>query len=382
MQTLRCSIVRGGTSKGVFIRQNELPADPVLRDKVILAIYGSPDIRQIDGLGGADVLTSKLAIIGPPSRADADVDYTFAQVSFESAFVDYGGNCGNISAGVGPYAIDEGLVAAVEPITTVRIHLTNSGQMLTAQVPVKDGKAEVCGDYSIDGVPGSGAKITMDWSDVTGTVSQGKLLPTGKTKDEIEVDGRVYQVSLVDAGNPLVFIRALDLGLKGTEPVVEIENNQALMVLIEKIRGRAAVMFGLVDDPAKAARVTPYSPFFAIVSPPADYTGLGGVEVKAGDIDLVSRLSFMLKMHKTYPITGTVCTGAAARIPGTVVWDMLRDKNSDNPEIRIGHPGGIVKVEAIAEDQDGRIKLKKIGVCRTARKIMDGLVYVRNDVFK
>ena len=320
--------------------------------------------------------------MAPPSRPDADVDYTFAQVSFETAFVDYGGNCGNISAGVGPYAIDEGLVAPVEPVTTVRIHLTNSGQILTAQVPVKGGKAEVHGDYSIDGVPGTGAKITMDWSDVTGTVSQGRLLPTGNAKDDIAVDGHVYQVSLVDAGNPLVFIKASDLGLKGTETTSEIENDKELMSLIEKIRGRAAVKFGLVDVPEKAAAVTPYSPFFAIVSPPADYTGPGGIEVKAGEIDLVSRLSFMLKMHKTYPITGTVCTGAAARIPGTVAWDVLGDKSNSDPEVKIGHPGGIVRVEAIAEQLDSQIRLKKIGVHRTARKIMDGLVYVKNEAFE
>jgi 2-methylaconitate cis-trans-isomerase PrpF len=185
MQTLRCSIVRGGTSKGVFIMKNELPSDPAMRDKVLLAVFGSPDIRQIDGLGGADVLTSKLAIIGPPSRPDADVDYTFGQVSFEAPMVDYNGNCGNISSAVGPFAIDEGLVAATEPVTTVRIHLTNSGHILTALVPVENGKAAVRGDCAIDGVPGSGAKITLDWSQVTGTVSGGKLLPTGNARDVI-----------------------------------------------------------------------------------------------------------------------------------------------------------------------------------------------------
>lgn len=381
MQTLRCSIVRGGTSKGVFIMKNELPADPVFRDKVILAIYGSPDIRQIDGLGGADVLTSKLAIIGPPTRDDADVDYTFGQVSFDAAFVDYGGNCGNISAAVGPFAIDMGLVVPVEPVTTVRIHLTNSGHLLTAMVPVKDGKAAVDGDYAIDGVPGTGAKITLDWSDVTGTVSGGKLLPTGNTKDTVNVDGKEYVISLVDAGNPLVFISAQSLGMKGTETPAEIESDKVLMALIEKIRGQAAVMLGLVDTPEEAAGKSPYIPFFAIVSPPAGYTGLNGIEVKAGDIDIVSRLLFMLKMHKAYPITGTACTGAAARIPGTVAWDMLPNKTQGDSDLRIGHPGGIVYVEAKTEEKGSGVELKKIGTYRTARRIMDGLVYVRNEIF-
>src|SRR5665647_1622102 len=203
MEMLRCAIVRGGTSKGIFIMKNELPKDPVKRDAVIRAIYGSPDVRQIDGLGGADVLTSKLAIISPSTRPDADVDYTFGQVSFETDFVDYGGNCGNLSSAVGPFAIDEGLVAPVEPITTVRIHLTNSNNILIAEVPVKDGKAMVDGDFVIDGCPGTGAKITLDWSDVVGGIT-GKLLPTGNVKDIIEADGVKYPVSIVDAGNPVV----------------------------------------------------------------------------------------------------------------------------------------------------------------------------------
>lgn len=381
MQALRCSIVRGGTSKGIFFMANELPADPALRDKVILAVFGSPDVRQIDGLGGADVLTSKLAVIGPPSRADADVDYTFGQVSFESAWVDYGGNCGNISAAVGPYAIDMGLVVPREPETTVRIHLANSGHILTATVPVRDGKAAVDGGYAIDGVPGTGAKITLDWSEVVGTVSGGRLLPTGNAKDVIAVDGQDYPVSLVDVGNPLVFIAAESLGLRGTESPAEIEGNAPLMALIEKLRGRAAVTLGLAATPENAAAQPPYIPFFAIVSPPAAYTGLNGVAVEASDVDMVSRLLFMLKMHKAYPITGTACTGAAAHIPGTVAWDMLPEAARRHPDVRIGHPGGVVRVEARAEEKDGAVRLKKIGTYRTARRIMDGLVYVKNEVF-
>jgi 2-methylaconitate cis-trans-isomerase PrpF len=199
MEMLRCAIVRGGTSKGVFIMMNEYPEDPAKRDAVILAVYGSPDVRQIDGLGGADPLTSKHAIISPSTRPDADVDYTFAQVSIDKAFVDYRGNCGNISSAVGPFAIDEGMVAAVEPITTVRIRMTNCDRILLAQVPVKDGKAMVDGDYAIDGVPGTGAKIAMDWSAAVGAIT-GKLLPTGNAKDTIEVDEVDFQLGEDAAG--------------------------------------------------------------------------------------------------------------------------------------------------------------------------------------
>ena len=381
MEMLRCAIVRGGTSKGIFIMKNELPKDPVLRDKVICAIYGSPDVRQIDGLGGADVLTSKLAIISPPTRADADVDYTFGQVSFETEFVDYGGNCGNISAGVGPFAIDEGLVEPKEPITTVRIHLTNSGNILIAEVPVKNGKAMVEGNCSIDGCPGTGAKITLDWSDTAGSVGRG-LLPTGNAKDTIKVDGKDYIISLVDAGNPLVFIHAKSLDMKGTETPQEIEANKPLMETIEKIRGRAAVLCGLVDKPEDAAKKSPYIPFFAIVSPPADYKTISGTSVKAADIDMVSRLLFMLRMHKTYPGTGTVCTGAAARIPGSIVTDVMREEAKSRIAIEIGHPGGAITVESEAEIIDGIVKLKRAAFYRTARKIMEGYVFVKKTVFK
>ena len=381
MEMLRCAIVRGGTSKGVFIMKNEYPQDPAKRDAVILAVYGSPDVRQIDGLGGADVLTSKHAIISPSTRPGADVDYTFGQVSFETAFVDYSGNCGNISSAVGPFAIDEGLVAPVEPITTVRIHMTNSDRILIAKVPVRDGKAMVDGDYAIDGVPGTGAKIAMDWSDVVGGIT-GKLLPTGNAKDTIEVDGIKYTVSIVDAGNPVVFINAASLEMKGTESPYEIESNKPLMETIEKIRGHATVMCGMVDKPENAKTKSPFIPFFFIISPPADYGTVSGTTVKAGHIDLVARALLMRKVHKAIQVSGSLCTGAAARVPGTIVGDVLRETARTRSTINIGHPSGTFPVEAEAETIDGQVKIKRLRVFRTARRIMEGYVYVRKSVFK
>ncbi|MEQ2442002.1 PrpF domain-containing protein [Pseudoflavonifractor sp. CLA-AP-H29] len=380
MEALCCAIVRGGTSKGIFIMKNELPADPVLRDKAILAIYGSPDLRQIDGLGGADTLTSKLAIIGPATKEGADVDYTFGQVSITDPFVDYGGNCGNISSAVGPFAIDMGLVEAVEPVTTVRIHLTNTGRILTAQVPVRGGKAAVEGDFAIDGVPGTGARITLDWSDVVGGIT-GRLLPTGSPRDVIQAGGRDYCVSVVDAGNVVVFIRAEELGLTGTETPAQIDGDQALMDRIEEIRGKVCQKIGLVERWEDARRLTPYQPFFAMVSAPAAHTCFNGVEVAADQVDVVSRLTFMLKMHKAYPVTGTVATGAVARVQGSVVWDLLSDKAKADGVLRIGHPSGIIPIEALADSAPGRTEIKKLGVYRTARMIMEGQVYVRKEVF-
>ncbi len=381
MEMLRCWIVRGGTSKGVFIMENELPKDPKLRDDVILAIYGSPDVRQIDGLGGADSLTSKLAIIGPSSVENADVDYTFGQVSMTDHFVDYGGNCGNISSGVGPFAIDTGLVKPVEPVTTVRIHMTNTHKILKARVQVKDGKAVVNGDYKIAGCPGTGAKIVMDWSDAVGGCT-GKLVPTGNAKDVLDVDGKKYTVSIIDAGNVVVFIKAEELGLKGTESAAEIDNNKALLEEIEKIRGHACVKIGLVEKWQDAAVKTPYQPFFAILSKPADYDAINNVKVKKEDIDITSRLLFMLKMHKTYAITGTVCTGAAARVEGSVLWELLSEEARKNKVLRIGHPGGALSMISEYEGSGDSFRLTNLETYRTARMIMEGHVYVNKNVFK
>ena len=282
---VKCSIVRGGTSKGIFIMENELPRDPELRDKYILEIFGSPDVRQIDGLGGADVLTSKLAIIGPSSREDADVDYTFGQVSFVEPKIDYKSNCGNISAGVAPFAINNGIVKAVEPYTTVRIHQVNTDTIINAKVEVRDGKAAVDGDFHIDGVPTLGSTIELDFSDSVGGIT-GKLLPTDNVVDTIVTDdGKSYEVSVVDAGIPTVFIEAKSLDMSGIETPQQIEGNAALMTKIEEIRGRCAVKMGFTDDYKNAVKDCPYAPFFAIVSPSQSYHTFDGKDVKGEDID-------------------------------------------------------------------------------------------------
>ncbi len=372
---IKCSIVRGGTSKGIFIMENELPQNQELRDKIILSIFGSPDLRQIDGLGGADTLTSKLAIIGPSTRKDADIDYTFGQVSFVESFIDYGGNCGNISSGVGVFAVNNGLVRVTEPITKVKVHLTNTKRILELEVPVKNGKALVNGDYQIDGVPGSGAKITLDWSDVVGGLT-GKLLPTGNPKDIINIENESFEVSIVDAGNIVIFIEAEKLGLVGTESASEIDNNKELIDKIERIRGEICYKLGLVDSWEKASKETPYQPFFAMVSKSKDYKTFNGVEVAKENIDIVSRLVFMLKMHKTYPVTGTVGTGAIARVKGSLVYDLLSERGKNDEKIYIGHPGGIIPVESQAEYIEDNCNITRLGVYRTARIILEGRVFV------
>lgn len=374
---IRCVLMRGGTSRGLFVMRNELPADPELRDEVILRMYGSPDVRQIDGMGGADPLTSKLAIIGPPTRPDADVDYTFAQVSTTDPFLDYAGNCGNISAGVGPFAIDEGLVDAVEPVTTVRIHQTNTSCLIVAEVPVVNGKAAVEGDYHIDGVPGTGARIGLDFSDTAGAVT-GHILPTGNPVDRLDVPGvGPIDVTIVDAGTPCVFVRAADMGIKGTETPAQIDADRELNDRIERIRGTATTRVGLVEKWQDAARKSPYLPFFVLVSPPADYLDFAtGRTVEAGEVDFVARLLFMLRMHKAYAVTGTVCTGAAAKIPGTIVYEAARPESRERAPTLIGHPIGVIDIEAAVEIEGDEPKLVRASVGRTARRIMEGYVLV------
>lgn len=380
---IRAVLMRGGTSRGLYIMRSELPADPALRDKVILRLYGSPDVRQIDGIGGADSLTSKLAIIGPPTRPDADVDYTFAQVSITERFVDYAGNCGNISSGVGPFAVDEGLVDAVEPVTRVRIHQTNTRSLIVADVPVRYGKAAVAGDYHIDGVPGTGARIGLDFSDTAGAVT-GKLLPTGRPVDRLDIPGvGSIDVTIVDAGNPCVFVRAADMGIRGTETPAEIDADRPLNERIERIRGAVAVLLGLVGSWEEAAQKSPYIPFFVMVSPPADAVDFTtGRTIRAEEVDFVARLLFMLKTHKAYAVTGTVCTGAAAKIPGTIVHQLARPESHGRSLTLIGHPAGVIDVEAAVESGAEGLRLTRAAIGRTARRIMEGYMFIPWSVYE
>ena len=370
--SLRCVIMRGGTSKAVFLKEADIPADPEARRRVILKVYGSPDKRQIDGLGGADPLTSKLAIIGPPRRPDVHLTYTFGQVEIDHPEIDWRSLCGNISAAVGAFAIYEGMVTPEAPVTTVRAFNTNLGRVLSIEVPVAEGRPLERGDYRVPGVPGSGARILIDFADTAGGAT-GRLLPTGNPVDVLDVPGHGrLEVSLVDIGNAHVFLRAADLGLAGTETAAEIDARGDLRALLERIRGLAAQRMGMLADAAQSVRETPATPLLAMVSPPADYrNALAGGTVAAAEVDLVSRLMFMQQMHKTYAGTSTVCTGVASRLPGTLVQQVTRSHN--RPAIRIGHPAGVIETESeIAPD--GRVLRATLG--RTARRILEGYVFV------
>jgi len=371
------TIMRAGTSKGIFIIKENLPKNKQERDRLILSIFGSPDIRQIDGLGGADPLTSKLAIVGPSTREDADVDYTFGQVSFKEAIVDYSGNCGNISAGVGPFAIDEKLVKVTEPFTTIRVHNTNTGKILVKKVPVENGIAKVEGEYKIAGVPNSGAEIMINFSDTAGAAT-GKLLPTGNVIDNISVDGYGdIEVSIVDAANPVVFVKAESLNLSGIETPTEIDSNEMLLGTLEEIRGKASVMMGMISEWKESEKKIPAFPMIAFVSESKNYTDfIKGAEITEDKMDFVSRLMFMQVTHKTYAGTATICTGTAARVEGTVVNQVMKAKNrGQNEKICIGHPAGIIDIKVAAKLIDRKWELNEATISRTARRIMDGNCY-------
>jgi len=378
-ERIRAAIIRGGTSKGVYLLASDLPNDPSVRDQVILAIYGSPDPRQINGLGGADPLTSKVAIIARSARPDADVDYTFGYVGIDKAVVDYDGNCGNISQGVGPFAVDEGLVPVNEPITKVRIFNTNTKKVIEAAVPVRDGKALTEGDFLVNGVPGTGAKIVLNFVNSGGSKT-GKLLPTGNVVDKMELqDGRTIRVSLVDAANPAVFVQAVEIGFTGKELPKDTGANPKILEIMEEIRVKAALMMKIAPSPDK---VSPAVPKVAFVAPPQEYVTSTGKTIHAAACDLLARTKALAVMHKAYAVTGGICVGAAALIEGTVVNEVVGPQAKTSGVVRVGHPSGVSDfVITVTKKSSGEFELTRSGVAGTSRRIMDGFVYVPRKVF-
>jgi 2-methylaconitate cis-trans-isomerase PrpF len=374
--------MRGGSSKAVFFLENDLPKNPEIRNRLIMAMYGSPDPnrRQIDGMGGANSSTSKVAIISASKDVNYDVNYHFGQVSIDKPKIGYTGNCGNISSAVGPYAIDEGLVKAVEPITRVRIYQTNTRKLIIAEVPTKKGLYNEEGDYAIDGVPGTGGKVTLHFVDPSGSVT-GRLLPTGNVRDVIKIPGMgQVTVSIVDAANPVVFVRATDLGLKGTE-IDEIDGNSEIRQKLESIRGCVAVTMGLASSAQEASGISQDVPKVAFVDEPQDYKTVTGRIVRKEEIDIIARIMSMGTLHKSFAVTGAVCTAGAAKIEGTILHTILGNNRFEAEEIRIGHPGGIIPVGAEVNKKDNSYEFKEAVVGRTARRLMDGYVYVPERYF-
>ncbi|MCC6076534.1 4-oxalomesaconate tautomerase [Pseudomonas sp. GCM10022188] len=344
-----CLLMRGGTSKGAYFLADDLPADPALRDRVLLAAMGSPDRRQIDGLGGADPLTSKVAIVRPSQRADADVDYLFAQVLVDEPRVDYGQNCGNILAGVGPFAIERGLVEPCGAFTPVRIYMENTGQIAVARVPTPDGRVAYDGDARIDGVPGSAAPLVVDFQDVAGS-SCGALLPTGNARDTF--DG--VEVTCIDNGMPVVLLRAEDLGRSGYESREELDADVELKARLESIRLQAGPRMNLGDVAQRNV------PKMCLIAPARS----GGA--------IATRSFIPHRCHASIGVFGAVSAATACLVEGSVAAPVARVPGGELQRLSVEHPSGEFTVELRL--QDGAPA--GCGLMRTARLLFDGQVCV------
>jgi 2-methylaconitate cis-trans-isomerase PrpF len=352
-QAIRCAIMRGGTSKAVIFSAAELPADPGARDALILAAFGSPDPRQIDGLGGADPLTSKVAIVGPASDPDSDVDYTFGQVGIRSPTVNYAVTCGNTAAAVALYALQERLVQPVPGRTLVQIHCTNNDRRIQVSVP------EACNDAG-------GSLLHLDFMDPAGG-NTGQLLPSGRPVDEIRTAaGRLVRFSLVDCGNLYAILRADAWSLSGAETADELEAMTTLKQEVEEIREAVAARF-LADDAAARPGSRPAARLkVAIVGPP-----------DRKSVDVVARIINPERVHQVFAVTGAMCLAAAASIPGTIVAELAGGPLPDGRSaFRIGHPKGVIAPEIDSSRNSGLPRIRSIRIDRTARRIMDGIVYI------
>ena len=363
-------LMRGGTSKGLFVRDADLPPPGDERDRAILALMGSPDAAQIDGLGGATSSTSKLISVSQGSESGCDIDYLFAQVAVDRPFVDYGGNCGNLTAAVGPYAIEEGLVEANGDMAVLTLFNRNTGKKVRTHVPVHDGRPLEEGDFAIAGVPGTGAKIVNEFLDPGGSVL-GSVLPTGRPVDKVQpAGGPPVEVSLVDVGSPMAFIRALDVGMDEHPPSVPLDD--ALMRRLEAIRAACAHAVHLVDDPAEATMRSPALPRLALLSAAHGYTTTTGQRVDDGAADLVASMLSMQKVHHAFAATGLMCLAAAARLPGTIANELCRPSGGQG--VRIGHPKGVAEVGVVLGG--GPVPaVEAVVVARTARRLMAGEAY-------
>ncbi|MCE3264268.1 MAG: prpF [Pseudoduganella sp.] len=378
--------MRGGTSKGVFFRLQDLPEAAQVpgkaRDEVLLRVIGSPDPygKQIDGMGGATSSTSKTVILSASQRADHDVDYLFGQVSIDKAFVDWSGNCGNLSAAVGAFAISGGLVAPArvprDGMAVVRIWQANIGKTIIAHVPMTDGQVQETGDFELDGVTFPAAEVQLEFMDPAAEEegAGGSMFPTGNLVDELEVPGvGTLQATMINAGIPTIFINADAIGYTGTELQEAINGDPAALAKFEAIRAHGALRMGLIKDVSEAA-TRQHTPKVAFVAPPAGYAASSGKQVQAGDIDLLVRALSMGKLHHAMMGTAAVAIGTAAAIPGTLV--NLAAGGGEREAVRFGHPSGTLRVGAQATRENGEWAVKKAIMSRSARVLMEGWVRI------
>lgn len=383
--------MRGGTSKGVFFRLQDLPEAArqpgKARDALLLRVIGSPDPygKQIDGMGGATSSTSKAVIVSKSTRADHDVDYLFGQVSIDKPFVDWSGNCGNLSSAVGPFAIGSGLVDASrvprDGVAVVRIWQANIGKTIVAHVPMTQGAVQETGDFELDGVTFPAAEVQLEFMDPAAEEegAGGSMFPTGRLVDELEVPGvGTLQATMINAGIPTIFVKAEAIGYTGCELQDAINGDAKALAMFEAIRAHGAVRMGLIRHVDEAA-MRQHTPKIAFVARPRDYIASSGKPVAAGDVDLLVRALSMGKLHHAMMGTAAVAIGAAAAIPGTLV--NLAAGGGERQAVRFGHPSGTLRVGAQAQRVDGEWVVTKAIMSRSARVLMEGVVRVPGDAF-
>lgn len=393
---IAATYMRGGTSKGVFFRRQDLPEAAqqpgAARDALMLRVLGSPDPygKQTDGMGGATSSTSKAVIVSASSRPGHDVDYLFGQVSIDSAFVDWSGNCGNLSSAVGPFAIAASLIAAEripdDGTCAVRIWQANIGKTIVAHVPIAQGQVQETGDVELDGVTFPAAEVRLEFLDPADGGGDGEedeggaMFPTGNVVDDLEVPGLgTVRATLINAGIPTIFLNARDIGCAGTELQDDIDGNPAALARFEAIRAHGAVKMRLIKDVTEAAK-RQHTPKVAFVAPPADYVASSGKAVRAGDVDLLVRALSMGRLHHAMMGTAAVAIGAAAAVPGTLV-HQAAGGGASRGAVRFGHPSGTLRVGAEARQENGRWTVTKALMGRSARVLMEGWVRVPGDSF-
>lgn len=384
--------LRGGTSKGVFFLRDELPEaarEPgPARDALLLRVIGSPDPygKQTDGMGGATSSTSKAVIVAPSTRPGHDVDYLFGQVSIDSAFIDWSGNCGNLSAAVGPFALARGLIPPQripdQGVCSVRIWQANIGKTIIAHVPITGGQVQETGNFELDGVTFPAAEVELEFLDPAdeGASGGGAMFPTGRLVDTLEVPGvGTVPATLINAGIPTIFVNAADIGYTGTELQDAINGDARALAMFEAIRAHGAVKMGLIPDVAEAAK-RQHTPKVAFVAPPAGYLASSGKAVRAEDVDLLVRALSMGRLHHAMMGTAAVAIGTAAAVPGTLV--NLAAGGGTRQAVRFGHPSGTLRVGAEARQEgNGQWVVTKALMSRSARILMEGWVRVPADCF-
>ena len=364
--------MRGGTSKGLFFKGADLPNDFAERNQLFLSALGSPDpfSRQLNGMGGGTSSLSKIIIVNRSARDDADVEYTHAQVSVDKPIVDYGANCGNLSSAVGPFAVDEKMVVAEDGTVLVRLYNTNSRKIIHARFSVRQGRVVTHGDYEIPGVSGTGAKICMDYLDPGGSANRG-LLPSGRIIDEVQLEAsQRIRVSLVDASIPVVFVRAADLGLRGTELPETIEQDARLMSVLDQIRRTGGVLMGLGTSPEIIGLAVPK---VALVACNESYRALDNSTIQSSEFDIAARVISVERVHLAVPMTVAMCLAVAMQIEGTIPNTLGAAQTKPT---RIGHPSGVFPVDASVEKSNGEWKATKATIFQTARRLMEGMVWV------